>query len=123
MFATTTSGLPSAFSYRNLGTVKDKGLELGIDGAVNQALNLFANYSFQAEPEPDFDKSEINLPPISIRMARELVEKALSGEGGGVRDVEPRVEGTQPAAQDAVKLQASHALWSVARRPDVGIAE
>ena len=68
-------------------------------------------------------RAEINLPPISIRMARELVEKALSGEGGGVRDVEPRVEGTQPAAQDAVKLQASHALWSVARRPDVGIAE
>ena len=61
----TTGGLPSEFSYRNLGTVKNRGLELGVDGAVNQALNVFANYSYQAEPEPDFDKSEINLPPTN----------------------------------------------------------
>jgi outer membrane receptor protein involved in Fe transport len=59
----TTGGLPSEFSYRNLGTVKNKGFELGVDGAVNRALNVFANYSWQAEPEPDFALSEINLPP------------------------------------------------------------
>jgi iron complex outermembrane receptor protein len=59
----TTGGLPSQFTYLNLGTVKNKGLELGVDGAVNRALNVFANYSFQAEPEPDFALSEINLPP------------------------------------------------------------
>jgi outer membrane receptor protein involved in Fe transport len=59
----TTGGLPSEFSYRNLGTNKNKGFELGVDGAVSQALNVFANYSFQAEPEPDFALSEINLPP------------------------------------------------------------
>jgi outer membrane receptor protein involved in Fe transport len=59
----TTGGLPSVFSYENLGTVKNKGIELGIDGAVNRALNVFANYSYQAEPEPDFAMSEINLPP------------------------------------------------------------
>lgn len=59
----TTGGLPSEFSYLNLGTVKNKGFELGIDGAVSQALNVFANYSYQAEPEPDFALSEINLPP------------------------------------------------------------
>ena len=63
--ACTTGGLPSEFSYRNLGKVKNKGFELGIDGAVNRALNVFANYSYQAEPEPDFDKSEINLPPTN----------------------------------------------------------
>lgn len=61
--AACTGGLPSEFSYRNLGTVKNKGVELGIDGAVNRAVNLFANYSWQAEPEPDFALSEINLPP------------------------------------------------------------
>ncbi len=61
----TTGGLPSEFSYRNLGTVKNKGFELGIDGAVSQALNVFANYSYQAEPEPDFALSEINLPPTN----------------------------------------------------------
>ena len=59
----TTGGLPSEFSYRNLGTVKNKGFELGIDGAVNQAVNVFANYSYQAEPDPDFALSEVNLPP------------------------------------------------------------
>ena len=58
-----SGGLPSEFSYRNLGTVKNKGFELGIDGAVNQALNLFANYSYQAQPDPDFALSEVNLPP------------------------------------------------------------
>jgi hypothetical protein len=26
---------------------------------------VFANYSYQDEPEPDFDKSEINLPPTN----------------------------------------------------------
>jgi len=61
----TTGGLPSEFSYRNLGTVKNKGFELGVDGAVNQALNVFVNYSYQAEPEPDFALSEINLPPTN----------------------------------------------------------
>jgi outer membrane receptor protein involved in Fe transport len=59
----TTGGLPSEFSYRNLGTVKDKGFELGVDAAVNRALNVFANYSYQFEPDPDFDISEVNLPP------------------------------------------------------------
>lgn len=61
----TTGGLPSEFSYRNLGTVKNKGFELGVDGAVNEALNLFANYSYQAEPKPDFALSELNLPPTN----------------------------------------------------------
>ena len=58
-----SGGLPSEFSYLNLGTDKNKGFELGIDGAVNQALNVFANYSYQALPDPDFDISEVNLPP------------------------------------------------------------
>jgi outer membrane receptor protein involved in Fe transport len=61
----TTGGLPSAFSYLNLGKVKNKGFELGVDGAVSQALNVFANYSYQDEPVPDFALSEINLPPTN----------------------------------------------------------
>jgi iron complex outermembrane receptor protein len=59
----TTGGLPSEFSYRNLGVNRNKGFELGIDGAVSRALNVFANYSYQADPDPDFDLSEVNLPP------------------------------------------------------------
>jgi len=61
--ACSTGGLPSQFSYRNLGEVKNKGVELGIDGRVNEALIVFVNYSYQADPEPDFALSEINLPP------------------------------------------------------------
>jgi outer membrane receptor protein involved in Fe transport len=59
----TSGGLPSEFSYENLGEVINKGIELGIDGAVTPALNVFANYSWQADPDPDFDISEVNLPP------------------------------------------------------------
>ncbi|MBY0496310.1 MAG: TonB-dependent receptor [Cyanobacteria bacterium] len=63
--ACTSGGLPSAFSYRNLGRVKNRGFELGIDGAVTRGLNAFANYSYQAQPVPDFALSEINLPPTN----------------------------------------------------------
>jgi iron complex outermembrane receptor protein len=42
--------LPSRFTYRNLGTVKDKGFELGVDAPLNRFVNVFTNYSFQARP-------------------------------------------------------------------------
>lgn len=42
--------LPSRFTYLNLGTIKDKGLELGVDAVVNRFVNVVANYSFQAKP-------------------------------------------------------------------------
>ena len=58
-------GLPSNYTYLNLGTVRDKGVELGVDAAVNRALNVFANYSYQFKPDPDFDISEVNLPPTN----------------------------------------------------------
>jgi outer membrane receptor protein involved in Fe transport len=61
----TIGGLPSEFSYRNLGVNRNRGFELGVDGAATRALNLFANYSYQAEPDPDFDPSEVNLPPTN----------------------------------------------------------
>lgn len=62
--ATGGSGLPSVFTYRNLGSVKDKGVELGVDLAVNRYLNVFTNYSHQWQPIAEgFALSEINLPP------------------------------------------------------------
>jgi hypothetical protein len=42
--------LPSQFTYLNLGTIKDKGVELGVDAAVNRYVNVFTNYSYQAKP-------------------------------------------------------------------------
>jgi iron complex outermembrane receptor protein len=56
-------GLPSLFTYQNLGTVNDKGIELGVDAVVNRYLNVFTNYSYQADPDVEgFDPSEINFP-------------------------------------------------------------
>jgi outer membrane receptor protein involved in Fe transport len=56
-------GLPSLFTYQNLGTVNDKGFELGIDGVVNRYLNVLVNYSYQADPDVEgFDPSETNFP-------------------------------------------------------------
>ena len=58
------NGLPAGYSYRNLGIVRQKGLELGIDGAFTKEWNGFANYSYQPDPEAiGFPQSEINLPP------------------------------------------------------------
>jgi outer membrane receptor protein involved in Fe transport len=62
--ATGGAGFPGRFTYLNFGRTTQKGLELGIDSAVSRYLNVFANYSYQATPEPDgFDISELNLPP------------------------------------------------------------
>jgi outer membrane receptor protein involved in Fe transport len=45
--------LPSSYTYLNLGTVKDKGIELGVDSVVNPFLNVFVNYSYQWKPVVD----------------------------------------------------------------------
>jgi iron complex outermembrane receptor protein len=56
-------GLPSLFTYRNLGTVNDKGIELGVEGVVNRYINATVNYSYQADPDVEgFDPSETNFP-------------------------------------------------------------
>jgi outer membrane receptor protein involved in Fe transport len=49
--------LPSQFTYLNLGTIKDKGIELGIDTSLNRYVNVFTNYSYQWMPEAE------DLPP------------------------------------------------------------
>jgi hypothetical protein len=58
----------TAFTYLNLGPLRQKGFEVSIDHRVNTALSAFANYSWQAEPtvldDPNpFPASEIALPP------------------------------------------------------------
>ncbi len=59
-------GLPSEFSYENLGKQKDKGLELGVDVMLTRSTSAFANYSYQAEPVTDgFPLTETNLPPTN----------------------------------------------------------
>jgi outer membrane receptor for ferrienterochelin and colicin len=61
-------GLPSTFTYLNLGTTTQKGLELGVNASVAPFVNVFANYSYQPDPSVDFPNvpnplSEVNLPP------------------------------------------------------------
>jgi iron complex outermembrane receptor protein len=60
--------LPSRFTYLNLGTIKDKGFEVGLDAAVSPYLNVFTNYSYQAMPvaedlPPGTSINDINWPP------------------------------------------------------------
>ena len=58
------ASFPAHFTYLNFGSVTQKGIELGVDTALNRYLNLFVNYSWQEEPEPGgFDISELNIPP------------------------------------------------------------
>lgn len=61
--ATGGAGFPARFTYLNFGKTTQKGLELGVDSTLNQYVSLFANYSWQAEPEPEgFALSELNIP-------------------------------------------------------------
>jgi iron complex outermembrane receptor protein len=61
--ATQGAGFPGLFTYENFGKTTQKGLELGVDSPLNDVVNMFVNYSWQAEPEPDgFPISELNLP-------------------------------------------------------------
>jgi iron complex outermembrane receptor protein len=58
-------GLPSDYSYRNLGWVKTKGLEAGFDAALSRNFNAYANYSWQSDPSAhtNIAPSELNKPP------------------------------------------------------------
>jgi outer membrane receptor protein involved in Fe transport len=56
--------LPSRFTYKNFGESTTQGLELGVNAVVNRYVSGFANYSYQADPDPkDFELTELNLPP------------------------------------------------------------
>lgn len=59
------TGLPAEFTYLNFGRTIQRGLELGVTSPVTKHLSAFANYSYQATPDVDFDLSEINLPPTN----------------------------------------------------------
>jgi iron complex outermembrane receptor protein len=54
--------LPALFTYQNFGHTTQKGLELGIEDAVNRNLNVFVNYSFTPDPSVDYALTEANLP-------------------------------------------------------------
>jgi hypothetical protein len=58
----------TAFTYLNLGPLRQKGLELSVDHRVNSALTAFANYSWQGDPKilddpHPYPTGELGLPP------------------------------------------------------------
>lgn len=58
-------GFPARFTYLNFGRTIDKGVELGVQTTVNQYVDAFANYSYQAKPDVNFALTEVNLPPTN----------------------------------------------------------
>ena len=59
--------LPSELTYLPFEGVRDKGVELGYNTRINSELSLFANYSWQAEPDPknEEDFGEYNVAPAN----------------------------------------------------------
>src|SRR4029077_18480744 len=60
----------TAFTYLNLGPIRQKGLELSLDLRVSNWLSAFANYSRQTKPQilddPNpFPTSELSFPPTN----------------------------------------------------------
>lgn len=58
----------TAFTYLNLGPIRQKGVELSLDHRVSSAWSMFANYSRQGDPEildaaDPFPVSELGVPP------------------------------------------------------------
>ncbi|MGE3508129.1 MAG: TonB-dependent receptor [Vicinamibacterales bacterium] len=58
----------TAFTYLNLGPIRQKGLELSVDHRFSRGLSMFANYSWQDDPtvldDPDpYPTAELALPP------------------------------------------------------------
>lgn len=52
--------VPATFTYLNLGPIRNKGVEVSVDHAFTNTVSAFANYSWQARPEPqDADPDQI----------------------------------------------------------------
>jgi len=60
----------TAFTYLNLGPLRQKGLELSLDQRINTNLSAFVNYSWQGQPtilsDPNpYPTSELDVPPTN----------------------------------------------------------
>jgi iron complex outermembrane receptor protein len=61
--------LPSRATYQNFGKYSTHGFELGVQSQVNPYVDVFANYSWQSDPDVDESEpnavppGELNLPP------------------------------------------------------------
>ncbi len=60
----------TAFTYQNLGPLRQKGVELSLNHQLRDALSVFANYSWQARPQilsdaSPYPSSELSFPPTN----------------------------------------------------------
>ena len=61
----------TAFSYENLGPLRQKGIELSIDHRVQNNVSVFANYSWQGKPQiladatNQYPTTELSFPPTN----------------------------------------------------------
>lgn len=56
--------LPKEFTFRNVGEVRNRGFEVGLRGYLSPAAELYANYTWMAEPRPEgISLDDINVPP------------------------------------------------------------
>src|SRR6185312_16236749 len=63
----------TAFTYQNLGPLRQKGLELSLNHSIMDNLSIFANYSWQGQPQiltqtnpaDQYPTSELAFPPTS----------------------------------------------------------
>jgi outer membrane receptor protein involved in Fe transport len=59
----TAAGLPRQYSYKNFSRVADKGVELSLDVRIAPSMTAFVNYTWQDDPETDFEVTELGIPP------------------------------------------------------------
>jgi outer membrane receptor for ferrienterochelin and colicin len=58
------NAFPATFSYRNIGRVVNKGVEVALNARPVPEWSWFVNYSYQADPETQgIPAAEINAPP------------------------------------------------------------
>ena len=63
----------TAFTYRNLGPLRQKGVELSADYRASNTLSMFINYSWQGQPKilsqsnpaDEYPTAELALPPTN----------------------------------------------------------
>jgi outer membrane receptor protein involved in Fe transport len=71
LLAASGTYLPrTGFTYLNLGPIRQKGLELSVDHAINNRMGVFANYSWQSKPAVlddlnPYPLQELALPPTN----------------------------------------------------------
>ncbi len=57
----------TAFTYKNLGPIRNKGVELSLEHSFGHEVSAFANYSYQAKPEVLVAKSDQEpYPPAEL---------------------------------------------------------